>query len=109
VIPADFIAEWRAHARWPTDEQVEQDLVLCRALVEIFEDAELAAAVSLRGGTALHKLHFSPAQRYSEDIRLSNASANFGDGVQPRKTRSRCHAIAPDAGRSATSSGKAMA
>ena len=70
MIPADFIAEWRAHARWPTDEQVEQDLVLCRALVEIFEDAEMAAAVSLRGGTALHKLHFSPARRYSEDIDL---------------------------------------
>ena len=70
MIPADFIAEWRAHTRWPTDEQVEQDLVLCRALVAIFEDAELAGAVALRGGTALHKLHFSPAQRYSEDIDL---------------------------------------
>ena len=40
--PADFIAGWRAHTRWSTDEQVEQDLVLCRALVEIFDDAELA-------------------------------------------------------------------
>lgn len=70
MIPADFIAEWRGHTRWPTDEQVEQDLVLCRALVAIFEDAELAGAVALRGGTALHKLHFSPAQRYSEDIDL---------------------------------------
>ena len=58
MIPADFIAEWRAHARWSTDEQVEQDLVLCRALVEIFDDAELAVSVALRGGTALHKLHF---------------------------------------------------
>ena len=28
MIPADFIAEWRAHTRWATDEQVEQDLVL---------------------------------------------------------------------------------
>ncbi len=70
MIPADFIAEWRAHTRWPTDEQVEQDLVLCRALVTIFEDAELAGTVALRGGTALHKLHLSPARRYSEDIDL---------------------------------------
>jgi len=70
VIPADFITEWRAHARWSTDAQVEQDLVLCRALVEIFGDAALASAVGLRGGTALHKLHFSPARRYSEDIDL---------------------------------------
>jgi predicted nucleotidyltransferase component of viral defense system len=70
VIPSDFIVEWRAATRWATDEQVEQDLVLSRALVEIFEDAELANDVALRGGTALHKLHFSPARRYSEDIDL---------------------------------------
>lgn len=70
MIPADFIAEWRARTRWPTDEQVEQDLVLSRALVAIFEDPELAGAVALRGGTALHKLHFSPSRRYSDDIDL---------------------------------------
>jgi predicted nucleotidyltransferase component of viral defense system len=70
MIPADLIAEWRAQTRWAPDEQVEQDLVLCRALVAIFEDAELAGAVALRGGTALHKLHFSPSRRYSEDIDL---------------------------------------
>lgn len=75
MIPADFIAEWRAHARWSTDEQVEQDLALSRALVEIFADAELAASVSLRGGTALHKLHFVPARRYSEDIDLVQMQA----------------------------------
>ena len=70
MIPSDFIVEWRASTRWATDEQVEQDLVLCRALVEIFEDTELANDVALRGGTALHRLHFSPARRYSEDIDL---------------------------------------
>lgn len=70
MIPSDLIAEWRAKTRWATDEQVEQDLILCRALVAIFEDAELAGAVALRGGTALHKLHFSPSRRYSEDIDL---------------------------------------
>lgn len=70
MIPSDLIAEWRAQTRWATDEQVEQDLVLCRALVTIFEDPELARAVALRGGTALHKLHFSPSRRYSEDIDL---------------------------------------
>jgi predicted nucleotidyltransferase component of viral defense system len=70
MIPADFIAEWRAQTLWARDEQVEQDLVLSRALVAIFEDRELARTVALRGGTALHKLHFSPARRYSEDIDL---------------------------------------
>lgn len=70
MIPSDFIVEWRASTRWATDEQVEQDLVLSRALVEIFDNAELANDVALRGGTALHKLHYSPARRYSEDIDL---------------------------------------
>jgi Nucleotidyl transferase AbiEii toxin, Type IV TA system len=70
VIPSDFIVEWRAATRWATDEQVEQDLVLSRALVEIFEDTELANNVALRSGTALYKLHFSPARRYSEDVDL---------------------------------------
>jgi predicted nucleotidyltransferase component of viral defense system len=70
MIPADFIAEWRAHTRWATDEQVEQDLALSRALVTIFEDPELASTLALRGGTALHKLHFSPPRRYSNDIDL---------------------------------------
>lgn len=70
MIPADFIVQWRAHARWSTDEQIEQDLVLSRALAAIFGDAELAAAVALRVGTALHKLHLAPARRYSEDIDL---------------------------------------
>ena len=55
MIPSDFIVEWRASTRWATDQQVEQDLVLCRALVEILEDTELANDVALRGGTALQR------------------------------------------------------
>jgi predicted nucleotidyltransferase component of viral defense system len=63
VISADFIVEWRGQTRWATDEEVEQDLVLSRALVAIFEDSDLSDTVALRGGTALHKLHFSPPRR----------------------------------------------
>lgn len=70
MIPSDFIVEWRSRTRWASDAQVEQDLVLSRALVEIFQDAELGKDLALRGGTALHKLYFSPARRYSEDIDL---------------------------------------
>ena len=50
------ITHWRNIAPWPQDAQVEQDLILCRALVQIFQDAGLAKALLLRGGTALHKL-----------------------------------------------------
>lgn len=30
MIPRDYITEWRAHAPWVQDIQVEQDLVICR-------------------------------------------------------------------------------
>jgi hypothetical protein len=36
VIPRAHITGWRSQAPWPTDAQVEQDLVLTRALTEIF-------------------------------------------------------------------------
>ena len=55
---------------WQTNEQVEQDLVICRALVEIFSDEWLANSLAFRGGTALHKLYLKPQPRYSEDIDL---------------------------------------
>jgi predicted nucleotidyltransferase component of viral defense system len=50
--------------------QVEQDLVISRALTAIFSDGFLASRLAFRGGTALHRLYFSPPARYSEDIDL---------------------------------------
>lgn len=44
--------------------------MLSRALVELFADPELAAAVAFRGGTALHKLFLPAPMRYSEDLDL---------------------------------------
>jgi hypothetical protein len=70
MIPKDHITEWRAHAPWAIDAQVEQDLVISRALVEMFRVPELANSLTFRGGTALYKLYFTPAARYSEDIDL---------------------------------------
>ena len=70
MIPKDFITEWREQAPWVTDAQVEQDLVISRALVEIFKVPELARHLAFRGGTALYKLQLRPAARYSEDIDL---------------------------------------
>ncbi len=75
MIPRDFITEWRAHAPWVQDLQVEQDLVISRALVAIFADASLAQSLAFRGGTALYKLHLRPAARYSEDIDLVQTQA----------------------------------
>jgi len=70
VIPRDYITEWRARAPWTQDFQIEQDLVISRALVEIFSHPDLRSALAFRGGTALYKLHVDPAARYSEDIDL---------------------------------------
>jgi predicted nucleotidyltransferase component of viral defense system len=70
VIPRHEIAAWRAHAAWRTDAQVEQDLLLSRAMAAIFADDFLASQVAMRGGTVLHKVHLAPAARYSEDIDL---------------------------------------
>jgi predicted nucleotidyltransferase component of viral defense system len=74
VIPRDHILEWRARAPWPQDIQVEQDLVVSRALVEIFSHPVLHDALAFRGGTALYTLHL-PAARYSEDIDLVQTEA----------------------------------
>lgn len=69
MISAAYIREWRQWAPWTQDAQVEQDLILSRALVEIFSHVRLAKNLAFRGGTALYKLHLSHA-RYSEDIDL---------------------------------------
>lgn len=70
MIPRDYITEWRSQAPWVQDIQVEQDLVICRALVQIFSHPVLAEALAFRGGTALYKLYLKPTARYSEDIDL---------------------------------------
>ncbi len=70
MIPQAYITEWSNNVPWKTNEQVEQDLVICRALVEIFNDKFLAESLAFRGGTALHKLYLQPQPRYSEDIDL---------------------------------------
>jgi predicted nucleotidyltransferase component of viral defense system len=75
VIPRDYITEWRREAPWVQDYQVEQDLVISRALVEIFSHPLLHEALAFRGGTALYKLHLKPAARYSEDIDLVQTKA----------------------------------
>lgn len=55
---------------WPNLRQVEQDLLLCRAMAALFADKFLRSQIAMRGGTLLHKVHLAPAARYSEDIDL---------------------------------------
>jgi len=74
LIPYDYITEWRTAAPWIDNAQVEQDLVISKALVEIFSNDTLHNALAFRGGTALYKLYLPPA-RYSEDIDLVQINA----------------------------------
>lgn len=75
MIPQDYITEWRARAPWVQDFQIEQDLVICRALVAIYTHPLLGQSLAFRGGTALYKLFLTPAARYSEDIDLVQIKA----------------------------------
>jgi hypothetical protein len=74
MIPRASITAWRPRAPFGLDTQVEQDLVLSRAMVAIFNDPLLNQFLAIRGGTALHKLYFDPPGRYS-DIDLVQVSA----------------------------------
>ena len=74
MIPLDYITAWRVNAPWPQLSQIEQDLIICRALVELYNHPVVAKNLAFRGGTALFKLHLLPA-RYSEDIDLVQMQA----------------------------------
>ncbi|SMO57940.1 nucleotidyl transferase AbiEii/AbiGii toxin family protein [Gracilimonas mengyeensis] len=70
MIPKAYIDAWRSVAPWTESSQIEQDLVISRAVVEIFSNDYLKENLAFRGGTALHKLFLNPQARYSEDIDL---------------------------------------
>ena len=74
MIPMMHIVAWGRTVPWVELRQVEQDLVICRALVELFRDGFLREQLRFRGGTALNKLHFSKPLRYSEDIDLTRTT-----------------------------------
>jgi len=65
----DILAH-QAVVPWSAQHQVEQDLLLCRVMAALFDDAFLSSQIAMRGGTLLHKVHLSPPARYSEDIDL---------------------------------------
>lgn len=68
MIPESFIESWRSNANWQTLAMVEQDLVISRALICLYNDPSIRESLVFRGGTALNKLFIKPAACYSEDI-----------------------------------------
>lgn len=75
MIPAQNIVAWGSVVPWADERQVEQDLIISRALIDIFNDDLLSTELRFRGGTALNKLHFPEPLRYSEDIDLVRTTA----------------------------------
>lgn len=70
MIPLAHIQQWMARAPWPDARQVEQDLIICRAICDLFNSQDLRGKIAFRGGTAINKLLFGRPLRYSEDIDL---------------------------------------
>ncbi|MDR3188137.1 MAG: nucleotidyl transferase AbiEii/AbiGii toxin family protein [Prevotellaceae bacterium] len=70
MIPERAIKEWSEFLPWKIKEYIEQDLIICRAIVALYSDEYLANHLALRGGTTLNKFYLHPQPRYSEDIDL---------------------------------------
>ena len=62
------LLDWKIKFPWPSDEQVEQDLLLTRLLIELYSNDYIQNNLLFRGGTALNKLFFKLPLRYSEDL-----------------------------------------
>lgn len=48
MIPKDFVTAWRARAPWRLDAHVEQDLVISRALVEMYQSDVICERLAFR-------------------------------------------------------------
>jgi predicted nucleotidyltransferase component of viral defense system len=75
MIPMMNIVAWGNVVPWAEQRQVEQDLIISRAIIDLFADPFLREQLRFRGGTALNKLHFPAPIRYSEDIDLVRTTA----------------------------------
>lgn len=76
MIPEVFIENWRKTVPWQMTEQIQQDLMISRALVDLYNDPHVKDALVFRGSTALNKLFINPPARYSEDINFVQKNAD---------------------------------
>ena len=75
MIPQPAIKQWQEAFPWQKDYQIEQDLIICRAVCALFNDEYLSEHLAFRGGTSFNKLYLHPQPRYSEDIDLVQIKA----------------------------------
>ncbi|MDR0847952.1 MAG: nucleotidyl transferase AbiEii/AbiGii toxin family protein [Propionibacteriaceae bacterium] len=92
MIPPQDVTIWGIAHPWPEQAQIEQDLLLSRAICLIAAHPSLGEELVFRGGTAFHKLHLPNPYRYSEDLDYVRSTASnvgpllsalrqIGDGV----------------------------
>ena len=80
MIPYDVVNAWGVAHPWISREQIEQDMLLSRAICDIYSNNLLSKELVFRGGTALNKLVLPRPYRYSEDLDFVRSSAGgIGD------------------------------
>jgi predicted nucleotidyltransferase component of viral defense system len=84
MIPQQNIIAWSEFAPWSEPKQIEQDLIISRAMVLLFSDPFLREELRFRGGTALNKMHFPKPLRYSEDIDLARTKQGASKPIWDR-------------------------
>ena len=75
MIANAYLNEWRQIVPWTDNKMVEQDLIISRLLVELFNHPKISDSLAFRGGTAIYKLFTHHPVRYSEDIDLVQIKA----------------------------------
>ena len=68
MISKNAIDDWRKNVPGNLDEQVEQDLLLSKVIIDLYSDPFIQNHLALSGGAALQKLYFDKPYRYSEDL-----------------------------------------
>ena len=56
MISEVFIENWRKTVPWQMTEQIQQDLMISRALVDLYNDIHVKDAFIFQGSTALNRL-----------------------------------------------------
>ncbi len=86
MIRRSDIVQWGVNHPWQNENQIEQDLLLSRAMIEIASDPLLGSELVLRGGTAFHKLFLPEPYRYSEDLDFVRTTGGGIGDVMKRLT-----------------------
>jgi predicted nucleotidyltransferase component of viral defense system len=68
MIIQQYIIAWSQYAPRNSYDLIEHDLVLSKALSELYATPTITENLIFRGETALHKLFFEQAGRFSEDL-----------------------------------------